>query len=98
MTGEITLRGRVLPIGGVKEKVLGAHRAGIRHVILPEENRPDLEDIPEDVHQSIEFHFVESLDDVFEIALLPSIHASKAPLGTILRSGIHPIQISEPNA
>ncbi len=72
MTGEMTLRGRVLPIGGVKEKVLGAHRAGIKHVILPKENEGDIEDIPEDVRESLIFHCVDSVDDVFDIALMPA--------------------------
>jgi ATP-dependent Lon protease len=69
MTGEITLRGRVLPIGGVKEKVLGAHRAGIRHVILPRRNGADLEDVPVEVKNELEFHLVDTLDDVLKIAL-----------------------------
>jgi ATP-dependent Lon protease len=71
MTGEITLRGRVLPIGGVKEKVLGAHRAGITTIILPKQNEADLEDIPEEVREALTFHVVETLDEVFDIALLP---------------------------
>jgi ATP-dependent Lon protease len=71
MTGEITLRGRVLPIGGLKEKVLGAHRAGITTIILPKENEADLEDIPEDVRQQLTFHCVSTLDEVFAIALVP---------------------------
>src|SRR5213082_2775355 len=69
MTGEITLRGRVLPIGGVKEKVLGAVRAGIRTVVLPKENGPDLDDLPEDVRSSLQVHLVEDLDEVLTLAL-----------------------------
>ena len=72
MTGEITLRGRVLPIGGVKEKVLGAHRAGITNIILPKDNEADMEDIPEDVRSLLSFHCVSTLDEVFDIALLPT--------------------------
>lgn len=75
MTGEITLRGRVLPIGGVKEKVLGAHRAGISTVLLPKQNEADIEDIPEDVRQALEFQSVSTLDEVFETAL---VHARTA--------------------
>ena len=69
MTGEVTLRGRVLPIGGVKEKVLGAVRAGIKTIILPKENAADLEDLPEDVRKSLEVHLVEELGDVLTLAL-----------------------------
>ncbi len=81
MTGETSLRGRVMPIGGLKEKVLGAHRAGITHVILPKDNEADLEDIPADVREQMTFHPVMTLDEVFAIALLPagggteSVHA-----------------------
>lgn len=84
MTGEITLRGRVLPIGGVKEKVLGAHRAGITTVILPKENEADLEDIPEDVRQQLSFHCVSTLDEVFEIALMPLDPPEPEPHGTLM--------------
>lgn len=69
MTGEITLRGKVLPVGGIKDKVLAAFRAGITEVILPRENEKDLEDIPVEVAELIEFHLVESMDEVLEIAL-----------------------------
>ena len=71
MTGEITLRGRVLPIGGLKEKVLGAHRAGSKIIILPKDNEADLEDIPDEVREQLTFHCVSTLDEVFDIALLP---------------------------
>lgn len=69
MTGEITLRGQVLPVGGIKEKVLAAHRAGIKTVILPSWNRKDLEDIPKKVQKDIEFHFADRMLDVLEVAL-----------------------------
>ncbi|MGD8286297.1 MAG: endopeptidase La [Desulfobacterales bacterium] len=69
MTGEITLRGQVLPVGGVKEKVLAAHRAGIKTIIMPEWNRKDLEDIPKNVEKDIRFHFVEKMSDVLHLAL-----------------------------
>jgi len=70
MTGEVTLRGKVLEVGGVKEKVLAAYRAGIREVILPRGNERDLRDVPEDVREKITFHYVERLDDVIRLALL----------------------------
>ena len=75
MTGEITLRGRVLPIGGLKEKVLGAHRAGIKHIILPKANEADVEDIPDEVRGQLTFHPVETLREVLEIALEPEHRA-----------------------
>jgi ATP-dependent Lon protease len=71
MTGEITLRGRVLPIGGVKEKVLGAHRAGIRKVILPKRNEADLDDVPADLRKQMDIVLVESIDEVVQAALSP---------------------------
>jgi ATP-dependent Lon protease len=72
MTGEITLRGRALPIGGLKEKVLGAHRAGIKHIILPKANEADIEDVPEEVRNVLTFHPVETLSEVLDIALVKS--------------------------
>ena len=83
MTGEITLLGRVLPIGGVKEKVLGAHRAGISTIILPKENEADMEDIPEDVRKQLQFHCVSTLDEVFAIALVPAEQARDAIKQTV---------------
>jgi ATP-dependent Lon protease len=69
MTGEISLRGRVLPIGGIKEKTLAAHRAGIKRVILPERNRPDLDEVPKEVRDELEFVQVHKLDEVLAAAL-----------------------------
>jgi ATP-dependent Lon protease len=69
MTGEITLQGRVLPIGGLKQKVLAAHAAGITDVIIPERNRADLDDIPENVKDDVTFHPVMSIAEVLGLAL-----------------------------
>ena len=72
MTGEVTLQGRVLPIGGLKQKVLAAHAAGLTDVILPERNRGDLDDVPQDVRDAMTFHPVMSIDEVLDIALEPT--------------------------
>jgi ATP-dependent Lon protease len=69
MTGEITLRGKVLPIGGLKEKLLAAHRAGIFEAVLPAENRKDYADLPQLIKESMKLHFVEQMDEVLQIAL-----------------------------
>jgi ATP-dependent Lon protease len=71
LTGEITLRGRVLPIGGLKEKVLAAHRIGIHTILLPEDNEADLADIPADIRKRLTFKFVKTMDEVIAEALLP---------------------------
>ena len=72
MTGEVTLQGRVLPVGGLKQKVLAAHAAGLTDVILPERNRGDLDDVPEDVREEMTFHPVMTVDEVLEQALEPA--------------------------
>jgi len=69
----------VLPIGGLKEKVLGAHRAGITTIILPKDNEADMEDIPEDVRNQLTFHCVSTLDEAFAIALMPPVNGTSAP-------------------
>ena len=69
MTGEITLRGSVLPVGGIKEKVLAAHRAGIKRVVLPDRNRKDLVDIPESVRKDLELSFVKRIQEAIELTL-----------------------------
>jgi len=76
MTGEITLRGKVLPVGGIKDKVLAAFRGGLTEVILPRENEKDLEEIPVEVREAMEFHLVESMDEVLRLAL----HGPVSPL------------------
>ncbi len=90
MTGEITLRGRVLPIGGVKEKVLGAVRAGIQTVVLPKENEADLEDLPEDVRRSLRVHLVEELGDVLSLAL----RGARFEAGRLVFEGNAPVEPS----
>jgi ATP-dependent Lon protease len=78
MTGEVTLQGRVLPIGGVKQKVLAAHRAGLTEVVLPERNGPDLEDVPEEVRQQMTFHLAGTVGDVLNAALAHEVTEATA--------------------
>jgi ATP-dependent Lon protease len=79
MTGEITLRGQVLPIGGLKEKVLAAHRAGLKTIILPKRNEKDLDDVPEEVRQSLKFVFADKIEDVLRAALEPPSRGNGRP-------------------
>jgi ATP-dependent Lon protease len=78
MTGEITLRGRVLPIGGLKEKVLAAHRGGIKKIIIPRENKKDLEEIPANIARKLQFVLVDEMDEVIKEALAPKETAINA--------------------
>jgi ATP-dependent Lon protease len=90
MTGEITLRGKVLPIGGLKEKLLAAHRAGILEVILPKDNRKDLEEVPENLRNVMKLQFVETMDDVLQIALeKPLPETPEAEAATIIPPALH---------
>jgi ATP-dependent Lon protease len=70
MTGEVTLRGRVLEVGGVKEKVLAAHRAGLKTIILPKDNEKDLEEVPKEVREAMEFKLVSEMEEVLKLALV----------------------------
>ena len=82
MTGEVTLQGRVLPIGGLKQKVLAAHAAGLTDVVLPERNRADLDDVPEEVRDEMAFHPVLTIDEVLDLALEEpaEVHGQEQPL------------------
>ena len=79
MTGEVSLTGRVLPIGGVKQKLLAAQRAGATAVLLPQRNEPDLDDVPDEVREALEIHLVSDVRDVLELALAPAIAATRQP-------------------
>ncbi len=91
MTGEVTLRGRVLPIGGVKEKVLGAVRAGITRIILPKENEPDLEDLPSETRKELEFVLADHVDEVLAAAF-----DGASPVGEPRRLGSSERQAAAP--
>jgi ATP-dependent Lon protease len=90
MTGEITLRGKVLPVGGIKDKVLAAYRAGITEVILPLENEKDLEEIPDEVREVLDVHLVESMDEVLRFALDGEITPLPASDGKLSEASSEP--------
>jgi ATP-dependent Lon protease len=79
MTGEVTLQGRVLPIGGLKQKVLAAHAAGLTEVVLPERNRGDLEEVPQEVRDAMKFHPVMTIGEVLGLALEPEPAQAASP-------------------
>jgi ATP-dependent Lon protease len=103
MTGEVTLRGRALEIGGVKEKVLAAYRAGLREVILPKSNEKDLRDVPPEVRANMQFTFVSNMDDVLRLALLPSpgrsgaVLADQRVIDTPVEPHVEPRIVAAPN-
>jgi len=78
MTGEVSLTGRVLPIGGAKQKLLAAHRAGLTEVILPRRNEPDLDDVPAAVRDALRIHLVDTVDEVLKLALSEPVAAKAA--------------------
>jgi ATP-dependent Lon protease len=84
MTGEITLRGKVLPIGGLKEKLLAALRAGIFEVILPKSNEKDVSELPDNIKNSMKMHFVDSMDEVLALALEGPLPAALIPESEVL--------------
>jgi ATP-dependent Lon protease len=85
MTGELSLRGRVLPIGGLKEKTLAAHRAGIKRVLVPERNKADLDEVPKEIRDELEFVFMTKLDDVLAAALERMPQPSQAYLDEVAK-------------
>ncbi|MFH1906022.1 MAG: endopeptidase La [Chloroflexota bacterium] len=87
MTGEITLRGQVLPVGGIKEKMLAAHRAGLKTVILPKRNELDLEDVPDEIKKTLKFIFAESVDDVLKSALEKKVSVRKTTVPKSAKNG-----------
>jgi ATP-dependent Lon protease len=92
MTGEITLRGRVLPIGGLKEKLLAAHRHGILEAVLPRDNEKDLPDIPENIRKDMKLHFVDTMDDVLRLALERELSALPIPPGPPVEMAVRPAE------
>jgi ATP-dependent Lon protease len=98
MTGEITLRGRVLPIGGLKEKILGAVRAGISRIVIPKENEPDLEDLPEEVRKKIDVFPVQELGEALALTLRgASFREGRLLFGNEEPSGVVPLTPSFPH-
>ncbi len=96
MTGEITLRGKVLPIGGLKEKLLAAHRSGIFEIVLPKENEKDLAEVPENLRNELKLHFVDNMDEVLAVALerpIPEYHVEQQPIAPV-----QPPQVEGPTA
>ena len=79
MTGEISLRGKVLPVGGIKEKLLAAHRAGMKLVLMPKQNERDLDDVPKEVKDELDIRLISTMDEILPLALLPPLPAPSVP-------------------
>ena len=96
MTGEITLRGKVLPIGGLKEKLLAAHRAGLTTIVLPRDNEKDMADIPAHIQKELQLHFVETMDQVLQFALERPLNplVSRAPDASMAAS-FQPVEVQD---
>jgi ATP-dependent Lon protease len=93
MTGEITLRGKVLPIGGLKEKLLAALRAGIFETILPKANEKDVAELPDNIKNSMKLHFVDSMDEVLALALEGPLPAPVVPAEAAVLAGVPPAEL-----
>ena len=91
MTGEITLRGRVLPIGGLKEKILAAHRGNIKTVIIPKDNEKDLAEVPQNVQNALEIVFVDHIDEVLDLAFVKEEESLKNVVGADMPMQAHPV-------
>jgi ATP-dependent Lon protease len=98
MTGEITLRGKVLPIGGLKEKLLAAHRAGIFEAVLPRANEKDLADLPENLRSVMKLHFVDQMDEVLKIALEGPLPELREETPEVLAAVKQPVAADQPRA
>jgi len=90
LTGEISLRGMVMPVGGIKEKALAAHRAGIKRVVMPDKNRKDMVDIPKEIREDIEIIFVKSVEQVIDLVLKPPPRTIRKRVKGAASSGDHP--------
>ena len=95
MTGEITLRGKVLPIGGLKEKLLAALRAGLFEAILPRANEKDVAELPDNIKNSMKLHFVDQMDEVLALALERPLPGLKAEAEAMAAAGLPPVEIAE---
>jgi ATP-dependent Lon protease len=95
MTGEITLRGQVLPIGGLKEKVLAAHRAGLKTVIIPKRNENDLDDVPAEVRQQMTFVLADRMEDVLDAALEQLPRSGRSSGGNGRRKAARPARVAK---